>query len=139
LLLHLIKREEVDIYDIPIARITDSYLQYVRALQALDLEEIGEFLVMAATLLQIKSRMLLPHPPREGEESEEEEDPRAELVRMLLEHQQYQEAARRLMEFQEARRRIFTRPSTNGERKMLSPSGRCIRFGNGPPLPTTWR
>lgn len=92
LLLHLIKKNEVDIYNIPIAAITKQYLEYLELLKELNLDVAGEFLVMAATLLQIKSRMLLPLNP-EDEESEEIEDPRAELVRRLLEYQRYREAA----------------------------------------------
>lgn len=114
LLLHLIKREAVDIYDIPIARITESFLEYVRALQTLDLEGIGEFLVMAATLMQIKSRMLLPSPPRDSGRGEDD-DPRRELVQMLLEHQQYREAAQALLNLQAARQRVFTRLPQDGE------------------------
>jgi segregation and condensation protein A len=87
LLLHLIRRTQVDIYDIPIATITDQYLDYLNMMKALNLDVAGEFLLMAATLLQIKSKMLLPLPPEE--EGEEGEDPRAELVNRLLEYQQY--------------------------------------------------
>ena len=92
LLLHLIKKNEVDIYNIPIAAITRQYLGYIDLLKDLNLDIAGEFLVMAASLLQIKSRMLLP-PTVEEETEEEEEDPRAELVRRLLEYQKYKEAA----------------------------------------------
>lgn len=91
LLLHLIKKNELDIYDIPIAVITRQYLEYIRLLKDLNLEIAGDFLVMAATLLQIKSRLLLPQDDPE-EADEEETDPRAELVRRLLEYQQYKEA-----------------------------------------------
>jgi len=95
LLLFLIRREEVDIYDIPIARITGQYLQYVDVLKQLDPEVAGEFLVLAATLMEIKSRMLLPKPS--AEETEEEiVDPRLELVRQLLEYKKYKDAARSL-------------------------------------------
>ena len=91
LLLHLIKKNELDIYDIPIAVITRQYLEYIKLLKDLNLEVAGDFLVMAATLLQIKSRLLLPQDDQE-ESDEEESDPRAELVRRLLEYQQYKEA-----------------------------------------------
>ena len=87
LCLHLIKQNEVDIYDIPIARITQQYLEYIQLMEKLDLEVAGEFILMAATLIRIKARMLLPPVPGE------EEDPRSELVLALLEHQRYQEAA----------------------------------------------
>lgn len=91
LLLHLIKKHELDIYDIPIAVITRQYLEYIKLMKYLNLEVAGDFLVMAATLLHIKSRQLLPQD--EQEEAEELElDPRAELVRRLLEYQQYKEA-----------------------------------------------
>lgn len=91
LLLHLIRKNELDICDIPIAVITRQYLDYIKMMKELNLEVAGDFLVMAATLLQIKSRMLLPvEEPEEGEEIEG--DPRAELIRRLLEYQQYKEA-----------------------------------------------
>src|SRR3990167_6484826 len=85
LLLYLIQKQELDIYDIPIARITEQYLEYLGMMELLDLEIAGEFLVMAATLMQIKSRLLLPPDPEVGA-PEEEPDPRAELVRRLLEY-----------------------------------------------------
>ena len=97
LLLHLIREHQLDILDIPIATITEEYLRYLAMMQELDLEVAGEFLVMAATLIHIKSRMLLP--PDEaaaGEEGEPEEDPRAELVDRLLEYQRFKEAAQTL-------------------------------------------
>jgi segregation and condensation protein A len=91
LLLHLIRKNELDICDIPIATITRQYLDYIKLMKELNLEVAGDFLVMAATLLQIKSRMLLPlDEPEEGEA--EEDDPRAELIRRLMEYQQYKEA-----------------------------------------------
>ena len=91
LLLHLIRDNKVDIYDIPIARITGQYLEYIEIMKELNLEVAGEFLVMAATLIHIKSRMLLP--PDEETPSEEQEDPRQELVQRLLEYQKYKDAA----------------------------------------------
>lgn len=91
LLLHLIKKNELDIYDISIAIITRQYLDYIKLMKDLNLEVAGDFLVMAATLLHIKSRQLLPQHDQEDAE-EEETDPRAELVRRLLEYQQYKEA-----------------------------------------------
>jgi segregation and condensation protein A len=91
LLLHLIKREEVDIYDIPVARITDQYLRMIDMMQDMNLDVAGEYLVMAATLMHIKSRLLLP--PSETDADEPEEDPRTELVQQLLEYQRYREAA----------------------------------------------
>lgn len=106
LLLHLIKKEEIDIYDIPIAHITLQYLSYIEMMQMLDLDVAGEFLVMAATLMRIKARMLLPVAP---EEDEEEEDPREELVRRLLEYKRFKEAAETLKEREEQMRRVFER------------------------------
>jgi len=91
LLLHLIKKDEVDIYDIPIARVTDQYLQYLELMQDMNLDVAGEYLVMAATLTHVKSRMLLP--PSEADSDEPEEDPRADLVQQLLEYQRYREVA----------------------------------------------
>jgi segregation and condensation protein A len=92
LLLYLIKKNQIDIYNIPIAIITEQYLQHLDLMRSLDLDLAGEYLVMAATLIHIKSRMLLPVEEKE-EESEEEQDPRAELVRQLLEYQSFKEAA----------------------------------------------
>ena len=95
LLLFLIRREEIDIYDIPIARVTAQYLQYVDLLRELDPEAVSEFLVLAATLTEIKSRTLLPRAP--AEEGEEEiVDPRLELVRQLLQYKAFKDAARSL-------------------------------------------
>jgi segregation and condensation protein A len=106
LLLHLIKRDEIDIYDIPIAHITQQYLAYLDMMRALDLEVAGEFLVMAATLMRIKAKMLLPAPPAADEE---EEDPREELVQRLLEYRQFKEAAGALKLREDERRRLFER------------------------------
>ncbi len=108
LLLHLIKKNEVDIYDIPIATITEQYLEYLEMMKAMNLELAGEFLVMAATLAHIKSKMLLP-PSEEPEDEETGEDPREELVRRLLEYQRYKEAARVLGERLVLGRDVFTR------------------------------
>ena len=102
LLLHLIKRDEVDIQDIPIAHITKQYLQYIELMQMLDLDVAGEFLVMAATLMRIKAKMLLPLPSSNDEE--DEGDPREELVQRLLEYRLYKEAAQG-MQVREALRR----------------------------------
>jgi segregation and condensation protein A len=90
LLLFLVKRHEVDIFDIPISQITEQFLQYVRALEEIDVEAAGEFLVMAATLMEIKSRMLLP---RDEVDSAPEEDPRFELVKQLEEYRRFKDAA----------------------------------------------
>jgi len=98
LLLHLIKKNEVDIYDIPIALITEQYLAYIELMQELNLDIAGEFLVMAATLIHIKSRTLLPRPPSAEELAVEAEDPREALIRRLLEHQRFKAAAELLHE-----------------------------------------
>jgi segregation and condensation protein A len=90
LLLYLVKHNEVDICDIPVARITEQFLSYLNVIQAIDVEWAGEFLVMAATLTEIKSKMVLP---RAEEEGEEEEDPRRELVRQLVEYKRFKDAA----------------------------------------------
>ncbi|HNJ42244.1 MAG TPA: segregation/condensation protein A [Acidobacteriota bacterium] len=116
LLLYLIKRDEVDIYDIPIARIAKEYLTYIQALQELDIDLAGEFLVMAATLIHIKSQMLLPKAPASTiEAGDEPEDPRSELVRRLLEHQKYKTAAHMLWSRAEVEQAVFTRPIPEDE------------------------
>ncbi len=96
LLLHLIRVQEVDIYDIPIASVTDQYLDYLKVMKDLNINLAGEYLVMAATLIFIKSRMLLPSDPDVSDEGGEAEDPRAELVERLLEHEQFKNAAQML-------------------------------------------
>ncbi len=108
LLLHLIRKHEVDIYDIPIALVTQQYLDYLDLMQELDLDVAGEFLVMAATLIHIKSRTLLPRPDPTQEEPEE--DPRQELVRRLLEHQKFKAAAELLHEKEIQRGAQWGRP-----------------------------
>ncbi|TDT61915.1 segregation/condensation protein A [Fonticella tunisiensis] len=111
LLLHLIKKAEVDIYDIPIAEITDQYITYLRAMEDLDLEIASEFLIMAATLLEIKSRMLLPKAKTEGDkEASAEEDPREELVRKLVEYKKYKEFAYQLKSIEENNVIFFKSP-----------------------------
>lgn len=108
LLLHLIKKNEIKIYDIPIAMIAQQYLEYVEAMKELNLNVAGEFLVMAATLLQIKSKMLLPV-DETAEDEEDGPDPREELVRRLLEYKTYKEAARQLDGQEKMWREIFSR------------------------------
>lgn len=106
LLLYLIRRNEVDIYDIPVSLIVEQYMSYLDMMRSLNLDVAGEFLVMAATLSHIKSRMLLPSGQEEGED---EEDPRAELVRKLLEYQRYKEAAQELLGMEQLGRDVYTR------------------------------
>jgi segregation and condensation protein A len=96
LLLYLIRKNEIDIYDIPIAEITQQYLEMLSMMRTLNLDIAGEYLVMAATLTHIKSKMLLPQPPAEGDEEAEVEDPRQELVNRLLEYEEFKRAARSL-------------------------------------------
>ncbi|MBX7157824.1 MAG: segregation/condensation protein A [Verrucomicrobiae bacterium] len=109
LLLYLIKRDELDIYDIPIEKITREYLEYLRAMEGMNLEIAGEYLVMAATLLYIKSRMLLPVDQQLPEEEVEEEDPRWELVRQLVEYKKFKEAAEQLGDLGAVREMMFAR------------------------------
>lgn len=112
LLLYLIRRQEIDITDIPITKITEQFIDYLALLEKFDIEIAAEFLVMAATLLEIKSRVLLPHPPQMTEVDEEAfEDPRAELVRKLLEYQQYKAAAGVLTQRAEEEKLLFPRTS----------------------------
>lgn len=113
LLLYLIQKDEIDIYDIPIARITEQFLAYLEIIQALSLDTAGDFLVMAATLLRIKARLLLPSPPQD--EELEEEDPRAELVRRLLEYQKYKHSAEQLAMNDLLDRDVFPRRVTTHE------------------------
>lgn len=107
LLLHLIRRDKINIYDIPISHITREYLSYIEIMKELSLEVAGEFFVMAATLMRIKAQMLLPRRPEE----EEDEDPREELVRNLLEYRKFKEAASLFAEKENDRRKVFTRPA----------------------------
>ncbi|MDI6781717.1 MAG: segregation/condensation protein A [bacterium] len=98
LLLHLIKKEKLNIYDIPIARITRDYLEYLNLMKSLDIDLASEFLVMAAYLLSLKSRMLLPQPKKDDQTEIEEQDPKTELANRLLEYQRYKKAAEELQE-----------------------------------------
>ena len=108
LLLYLIKQEQANIFDIPIARITDEYLKYIRLMKTFDIALAADFLVMAATLIEIKSKMLLPRDPTE-EEEEEFEDPRKELVDRLLEYEKFKSAAQMLYERTTVEQAVFTR------------------------------
>jgi segregation and condensation protein A len=114
LLLFLIRKEEVSIYDIPIARITEQYLDYLRAMEELDIGVAGEFLVMAATLIHIKTQMLLPRDPDASDE--EMEDPRKELVYQLLEHQKFKGAANVLHQRATMEAAAFTRASMDEDK-----------------------
>ncbi|MEW9049771.1 MAG: segregation/condensation protein A [Neobacillus sp.] len=117
LLLHLINRLEIDIYDIPVAQITEQYLFYIKTMTELKLDVASEFLVMAATLLAIKSKMLLPKHEEEVNELDQEltfeEDPRDELVERLIEYRKYKEAAHDLKSMEEERGLMFTKPPSD--------------------------
>jgi segregation and condensation protein A len=118
LLLHLVKKHELPIFDIPIAFITEKYLEYLDLMTSLNLDVAGEYLLMAATLAHIKSRELLPTPPPaddEDAEQAEEEDPRAELIRRLLEYQKYKEAAEALGQRPVVGRNVWTRGAPQEE------------------------
>jgi len=108
LLLYLIRKDEIDINDIPIQRITEQYLKYLGLMRMLDLDVAGDFLAMAATLMQIKSRLLLP-PEERAEEEEEEDDPRWELVRQLLEYKRFKDAADSLHNLGKEQEMVFPR------------------------------
>ncbi|KXS43776.1 MULTISPECIES: segregation and condensation protein A [unclassified Candidatus Frackibacter] len=107
LLLHLIKKDEVEIYDISISEITEQYLNYIAAMQELNLEIASEFLIMAANLIEMKSKMLLPDDNED--EDEEEIDPRQQLINRLLEYKKYKELADSLRDYEETQRKRYTR------------------------------
>jgi segregation and condensation protein A len=111
LLLYLIKKDEIDIYDIPIARITEQYMKYIEMMKMLNLELAGEYILVAATLIRIKARMLLPR----GETDGEEMDPRQELVAALLEYKKFKEASEILREKRLLEERVFVPPPSGGE------------------------
>lgn len=112
LLLYLVRKEEVDIYDIPIATITDQYIRYIELLKSLDIDLAGDFLVMAATLMQIKSAMLLPQAEPENLQDEDLSDPRTELVRQLLEYKRFKDAANLLNAAAGEQQERYPRPGT---------------------------
>src|SRR5215813_2120813 len=109
LLLYLIKKDEIDIYDIPIARITEQYLAYLELMQELDISVAGDFLVMASTLIYIKSKTLLPPDPKADGEEDLNEDPRAELIERLLEYQKFKSAAQMFYSRGEIESACYTR------------------------------
>jgi segregation and condensation protein A len=116
LLLYLIRRQNIDILDIPIAEITRQYVQYIELMKDLQLELAGEYLVMAAMLAEIKSRMLLPRPVAEDED---EDDPRAELIRRLQEYERYKQAAQDIAELPRLERDVFVAHAEAPERKVV--------------------
>ena len=125
LLLYLIKKEEIDVYNIPIAKITEQYLEYLEFMKLLDLNIAGEFILMAATLMHIKSKMLLPPDPNEVKEAEEF-DPRLELVQKLLEYKKFKEAAGQLFEKEMKQRDIFGRGANNFDIDTTQDSKPCF-------------
>jgi len=115
LLLYLVKKDHLNIYDIPIAKITEQYIQYMELMQLLDLNIAGEFLVMAATLMQIKSKMLLP---AEENPPEVEEDPREELIKRLLEYEKFKQIAEELRQMEVSQKEVFKRPKLEVNNEM---------------------
>ncbi|MGX4669495.1 segregation/condensation protein A [Cerasibacillus sp. JNUCC 74] len=121
LLLHLINQYEIDIYDIPVAVITEQYMQYIHTMKQLELNIASEYLVMAATLVEIKSQMLLPKPELPEETEEYMEDPREELMQRLIEYRKYKEAAVQLKQKEQEANQIYTRPPIQLEEGISSP------------------
>ena len=126
LLLYLIKKDDIDIHDIPISQITEQYMQYISMMKMLDLDVVGDFLVMAATLMQIKSRMLLPPDP--NEQPEEELDPRDELARRLLEYKKFKEIAEALKKKETLQQDFFGRNIDPGALQQLREESREIYY-----------
>jgi segregation and condensation protein A len=118
LLLYLIKREQANIFDIPIAKIADEYLRYIRLIKSFDISLAADFLVMAATLIEIKSKMLLPR-ETSGEAEEETEDPRKELIDRLLEHEKFKNASQMLYERSTVEQAVFTRGQIESDENNL--------------------
>ena len=127
LLLHLIKKNELNIHDIPIALITAQYLDAIALMQELNLDVAGEFLVMAATLIHIKSKLLLPRPETAAGVEGEEEDPRDALVRRLLEHQKFKAAAELLHEREQLRSRSGSGPTSASRQSPATNTSRSSR------------
>jgi segregation and condensation protein A len=128
LLLFLVKRDEVDIYDISLERITQQYLAFMEAFKMLDLEVAGEFLVMASNLLYLKSRSLLPVDQQPPEEEADEDDPRWELIRQLVEYKKFKEAAASLGEREALQNSIFGRMAESAEPPVERPLGEVSIF-----------
>jgi segregation and condensation protein A len=128
LLLYLIKKDEVDIYDISLERITTQYLQFMEAFKVLDLDIAGEFVVMAANLIYLKSRALLPVQVRPPEEEAEEEDPRWDLIRQLVEYKKFKDAAAHLSFREIEQSQLFTRISEEGQVVAERPLGEVTVF-----------
>ncbi len=120
LLLYLVKKDHLNITDIPITQVTEQYMQYLEVMKFLDLNIAGEFLVMAATLMQIKSKMLLP--VDENQVPQEEEDPRADLIRQLMEYEKFKEIAETLRQRETEQRELFKRPKLDAPKRENNPS-----------------
>ena len=123
LLMHLIEKNQLDIYDIPIAVVTEQYLAYLQALEEFNIDIASDFLLMAATLLQIKSRMLLPKLPKIIEETDDEGDPRQELVDRLLEYRKFKQMSTVMEDMMKERERFFTRLPQDFELEVPLPRG----------------
>jgi segregation and condensation protein A len=123
LLLYLTKRDEIDIYDISLERITRQYLEYLQAFKELNIEVAGEFVVMAANLIYLKSRSLLPADQQPPEEDADEHDPRWDLIRQLIEYKKFKDAASELHQCELEQERVFTRETTG------SPTDEPLRLG----------
>ena len=128
LLLFFIKRDELNIYDIPISRITEEFLKYIRVMQYFDLELAGEFLLMASTLMYIKSQMLLPRTA--DDEDEEIEDPRTQLVQRLIEYKKYKDAAGDMSEMAEDQRYVFYRNLFEADKRKETTNGNGADYKN---------
>jgi segregation and condensation protein A len=121
LLLYFIKRDEINIYDIPIAKITEEFLSYIRLMKIFDLELAGEFLLMASNLMYIKTQLLLPR--YKDESGEEIEDPRTQLVQRLLEYKQFKDASAELSQLAEEQRYVYYREVFDADENQANPSG----------------
>ncbi len=133
LLLYLVRQDELDIQDISITRVTDQYVEHIKLLEALDPNTAGEFLVMATTLVELKSRALLPSPPLEG--GDEDDDPRTVLVKQLLEYKRFKDAARALKSSSDERAKRYVRKPVDLPRELqgveLEEAEECCGFGGG--------
>ncbi|MBF0483750.1 MAG: segregation/condensation protein A [Candidatus Omnitrophica bacterium] len=127
LLLYLIRKDDIDIKDIPIASITEQYLRFIEIMKILDLDVIGDFLVMAATLMHIKSRMLLP-PENNEEQKTDEDDPKEELIRRLAEYQRFKEIAGDLEQKEKERKDLFPRPADDEQKRQWKEEAKEVYY-----------
>src|SRR5699024_1440232 len=121
LLLHLINKLEIDVYDIPVADITEQYLNYIKTMHIFELNVASEYLVMAATLIALKSEMLLPKKEADGLNEEYEEDPREQLIKRLIEYKRYKDAAHKLQDYELDGNEMYMRPAKQFEVKQDRP------------------